>query len=84
MIARRSLVAAIGTVALALLLAPPALATFHEMMIREVYPGSGASPNSEYVELQMWAPGQNFVGGHQISSTAQRDRSWEPLPSPMT
>jgi hypothetical protein len=60
-------VAAIGTVALALLLAQPALATFHEMMIREVYPGSAAHLNSEYVELQMWAPGQNLVDGHQIS-----------------
>lgn len=67
MIGRRSAVAAIGALALLLLAAQPALATFHEMMIREVYPGSTAHPNSEYVELQMWAPGQNLVGGHQIS-----------------
>ena len=55
-------------VALILLLlgAQSALATFHEMMIREVYPGSVAHPNSEYVELQMWSAGQNFVGGHSI------------------
>ncbi len=57
----------IGALTLSLLVAQPALATFHEMMIREVYPGSAAHPNSEYVELQMWAPGQNLVGGHQIS-----------------
>ncbi len=37
------------------------------LTIREVYPGSVAHPDSEYVELQMWAPGQNLVGGHQIS-----------------
>ena len=37
------------------------------MMIREVFPGSVARPDSEYVELQMWAAGQNLVGGHQIS-----------------
>lgn len=59
-----------GIVALALMLsllgAQSASATFHEMMIREVYPGSSAHPNSEYVELQMWSAGQNFVGGHSI------------------
>lgn len=55
-------------VVLALSLAgpPTASATFHEMMIREVYPGSLAHPDSEYVELQMWSAGQNRVGGHQL------------------
>ncbi|HWI96129.1 MAG TPA: hypothetical protein VNS60_08705 [Solirubrobacterales bacterium] len=38
-------------------------ATFHEMSIREVYAGT---PESQYVELQMWAAGQNFVGGHVL------------------
>jgi hypothetical protein len=46
------------------LLAAPALATFHLMQIREVYPGSALNPDSEYVELQMWSGGQNMVGGH--------------------
>jgi hypothetical protein len=50
------------------LLAAPALATFHEMSIREVYPGSIAQPESGYVELQMWAPGQNLVGGHSLKT----------------
>lgn len=63
--------ASIASLALALafsLLGPQAAsATFHEMMIREVYPGSAAHPNSEYVELQMWTPGQNLVGGHQLN-----------------
>lgn len=61
-------IAGIASLALALgaLAAQPALATFHEMMVREVYPGSIAHPDSEYVELQMWAAGQNFVGGHVI------------------
>lgn len=44
--------------------AAPALASFHLMQVREVYPGSVASPDSEYVELQMWSGGQNLVGGH--------------------
>jgi hypothetical protein len=47
--------------------AQAAQATFHEMSVREVYPGTAISPESEYVELQMWAPGQNFVGGHTIT-----------------
>jgi hypothetical protein len=46
--------------------AQAAFATFHEMVVREVYPGSEASPESEYVELQMWASGQNFVATHTI------------------
>lgn len=48
--------------------AAPAFATFHLMMVREVYPGSVASPESQYVELQMWQSGQNFVGGHVLRS----------------
>jgi hypothetical protein len=67
LIARRCVAAASGAFILLLLAAQPALATFHEMAIREVYPGSVARPNSAYVELQMWSPGQNLVGGHQIS-----------------
>ncbi len=47
-----------------LLAAPQAQATFHEISIREVYPG-GAN-NASYVELQMWAAAQNFVKGHHI------------------
>jgi hypothetical protein len=55
-------------VALALgLAASPASATFHLVSIREVYPGSVASPQAQYVELQMYASGQNLVGGHTLS-----------------
>jgi hypothetical protein len=56
-----SLALAVAALGLA---AAPAAATFHLMEVREVYPGSAASPGSEYVELQMYAAGQNFVGGH--------------------
>lgn len=45
---------------------PPASATFHEMSIREVYPGTSSEPDTEYVELQMWSAGQNLVGGHTL------------------
>jgi hypothetical protein len=58
---------AVATAALALS-APIASATFHLMSIREVYPGSLAHPGSEYVELQMWAGGQNRVEGHVLRS----------------
>jgi len=63
----RSAVAVSTALALLLLAAQPASATFHEMMVREVYPGSAAHPNSGYVELQMWSPGQNLVGGHKVT-----------------
>lgn len=45
-----------------------AAATFHLMQIREVYPGSTTSLEAEYVELQMWASGQNLVAGHVLRS----------------
>jgi hypothetical protein len=45
-----------------------ASATFHLMQVREVYPGSAANPDAEYVELQMWASGQNLVAGHFVRS----------------
>src|SRR4051812_17193936 len=48
--------------------AAPAAATFHLVQIRELYPGSAAAPESEYVELQMWASGQNHVEGHVLRS----------------
>jgi hypothetical protein len=46
----------------------PAGATFHEMWVREIYAGSETSKESQYVELQMWSPGQNFVKGHVLKT----------------
>lgn len=64
---RRRLLPALAVALAALALAAaPAEATFHLMKIREVYPGSAAGPDAEYVELQMYASGQNLVGGHSI------------------
>jgi hypothetical protein len=59
--------AAIITLGVALAIAPTAHATFHLMSIREVYPGSVAHPESGYVELQMYAAGQDLVGGHALT-----------------
>jgi hypothetical protein len=46
---------------LSLLAVPAAQASFHLIKVREVYPGSAAHPNSDYVELQMYSSGQNLV-----------------------
>src|SRR5258706_13945780 len=46
--------------------ASTASATFHENMIREVHAGSGGT--GDYVELQAFAAGQNFVSGKNIVS----------------
>jgi hypothetical protein len=59
---------AVAAASVALALTPaPASATFHLMSIREVYPGSAAAPEAEYVELQMYAAGQNLVHGHSLA-----------------
>jgi hypothetical protein len=50
---------AVGTVA-CLAFASPAFASNHEIKIREVYAGDIAHPADEYIELQMYAPGQNL------------------------
>ncbi len=47
--------------------AQSAFAVFHEVLIREVYPGSATAPESEFVELQMYSPGQHLVSGHGIT-----------------
>ena len=46
--------------------AKAAHATFHVVMIDEVHTGSVAQPQSSYVELEMYAPEQNFVGDHAV------------------
>ena len=63
---RRGLAAAFATSALALALAAPAQASFHLMSIREVATNP-AGPDTSYIELQMYAPGQNLVNGHSVS-----------------
>lgn len=49
-----------------MLLAPASQAAFHLMKIVEVFPGTPAAPNAQYVVLQMYAGSQNFVGGHSV------------------
>lgn len=49
-----------------LLFIGPAQAVFHLMKIVEVFAGTPASPSAQYVVLQMYASGQNLVGGHNV------------------
>jgi hypothetical protein len=51
--------------------APAAQATFHDMGIREV--GQGGLGTADYVELQMYASGQNFVGSHSAKIQSYND-----------
>ena len=60
----RSRLAALVLAALAA--ASPALASFHLMKIKEVFPGTADSPNAQYVMIQSYAAGQNFLGSHKI------------------
>lgn len=62
---RRGAAAALATSALALGLAAPAQAAFHLMSVSEVATNP-AGPNSAYIELQMYTPGQNLVSGHKV------------------
>jgi hypothetical protein len=50
-------------ISLLLLIAAPAQATFHLIKLREVYAGAN---DDSYVELQMFAGGQNFLSGHAM------------------
>jgi hypothetical protein len=58
--------------------AAPAQAVFHFMSIREVHPSTNGG---DFVELQMYAGGQNFVGGHRIVTY---NASGTPNPTPFT
>ncbi|HVI26773.1 MAG TPA: FG-GAP-like repeat-containing protein [Xanthomonadaceae bacterium] len=58
---RLALAVALGLAAL------PANATFHLMKVVEVFAGTPASPNAQYVVIQMYASGQNLVNGHTLT-----------------
>jgi hypothetical protein len=55
---------ALGAMLVALAAAPAAQATFHLIKVREVHAGAG---DDSYVELQMFAAGQTFLGGHAMT-----------------
>ena len=45
----------------------PAFATFHLMVVEEVFPGTADAPDAQYVMLRMTSGGQNFVSGTFIT-----------------
>jgi hypothetical protein len=61
-----SLVAVALIVAAGLVQAQVAPASFHLVQIREVFPGTILKPGAEYIELQMWASGQNLIQDHKV------------------
>lgn len=66
---RRSRTAGAALLALAtvgMLGVVPAHAAFHLMKITEIFSGTTAIPDAQFVELQMYSGGQNFVNGHAL------------------
>jgi hypothetical protein len=63
--------------------AASASATFHFMKIREVSAGTGA-PDSSYLEVQMYAPFQNFLSNGAALLTCNSDCSTTHMFSPFT
>jgi cysteine-rich repeat protein len=62
----RSFRALSAAAAMAFFAAAPALATFHLIYVKEVFPGTAAAPDAQYVMLQAYAAGQNLLGGHSV------------------
>jgi hypothetical protein len=62
---RKGLLVITACVACGLLVAP-AQASFHEIKIREVFPGTAANPDSAYVMLQAYSAGQVSIGGQSL------------------
>lgn len=63
---RRLLSVALALIGLGLM-APSALASFHLVKVTEVFPGTTANPQSEFVELRMPAAGENFFTNHELT-----------------
>ncbi len=77
----RTCLALLAAMLLALSAAAPAQASFHLMKIREFGAGTfGAGFNDSYVELQMYAAGQNHVAGHTLNVWGHTDT----IPTPTT
>ena len=53
-------------VAALLVFVPSAQGAFHLMKVSEVFPGTNANINTAFIELQMFAAGQNQVAGHKV------------------
>lgn len=65
---RRAILSAFTAAAVAggVLVAAPAYATFHLIKITEVFAGTAADPDAQFVELQMYSGGQTQTAGQQV------------------
>lgn len=63
----RTKLKAVAAMVLLAIAAQPALATFHLMKVVEVFPGTAAAPNAQYVVIQMYTSGQNLLNGHTVT-----------------
>jgi cysteine-rich repeat protein len=50
--------------AVAFVFAGSVLADHHQVKVVEVFPGTEAQPNAQYVVIQAWSTGQELMGGH--------------------
>jgi hypothetical protein len=58
----------------------PAPAAFHLMKVVEVFSGTTTDANADFVELQMYSAGQNFVRGHVLHLYGAPSYPGEPSP----
>ena len=63
---RRALIAGLAIAIASLALPQPASAAFHFIYVKEVFASYPAQPDVQYVELQAFFGGQNFVDGHSV------------------
>lgn len=63
---RKTGLLALATGVALLVLSAPAHGAYHLMKIREVHEGGAAG--GDFIELQMYSGGQNFVGGHVLET----------------
>lgn len=69
----RILLAASLLAAMLLAAQPAARAAFHLMEVKEVFAGTSAQANADFVELRMQVPDQNLIGGHKLYLYAPPD-----------
>ncbi|MCA1832350.1 MAG: fibronectin type III domain-containing protein [Actinomycetota bacterium] len=63
---RRRVVAAAAVTAIIASTFLTASASFHYMLVKEVFGGTADTPTAQFIELQMYAGGQGVVSGHHV------------------
>lgn len=57
---------AVAVLVAAFVFASPAQASFHEIRITEIFPGTSQVPEAQFVELQMYSPNQTQTTGQKV------------------